>query len=81
LYALPSKVKLNNANIPNAIILNPASYNGMILNNHTNLENAIIDDVNLIDYIRNSTSNIPIDIQNRQELTIRLKKKNMRFPS
>jgi uncharacterized protein YjbI with pentapeptide repeats len=68
--------KLLNAEIPYAIIVNPASYEKLFLNEKTNLKNAIIDEKELISYIERFSKNVPSSIKNKKELRERLKNRD-----
>lgn len=76
-----TRVNLNDAVIPNCIILNPGSYVGLTGNSKTNLENLITDDTNFIALIGIFTTSIPTSIPDKKTLKKRLEMRTCEWPS
>ncbi|MGE0242599.1 MAG: pentapeptide repeat-containing protein [Nitrososphaeraceae archaeon] len=72
-----SYADLSSANLSNSIIIQPRFYDDIILNSKTDFKDAIIDDSNFINYLKEkSCKNIPDIIKNKKELKEKLEKKS-----
>jgi tetratricopeptide (TPR) repeat protein len=67
---------LSGAKLSEAIIINPRTYEGLTLNNETDLSKAIIDDSKFIDYLHQYTSNTPPKIHTKKQLREKLNQRD-----
>ena len=63
----------------NSIIINNniGDYNSLSVNENTNFKDAIIDDLEFINYVNQFTKNIPEKISNKKTLELKLKEKGI----
>lgn len=70
-----SKANFSGAKLRDAIIINPQSFDGMIVNDETDLSNAIIDEQGVVEYLKQYTQKVPAPIKSKEELRQIFKKR------
>lgn len=82
IFALPnlSRVNLLGTNLTHAIIINPTSYDTLMINDETNFKNSFTDDSAFINYLsKKSFNNVPTLITNKDILKKMLTDKKLDY--